>query len=60
MDSVADLDLESTAQLHMNGEMVKWSLKPKRREKGRFPIPKPTLDLDSDDEDFDTDRRSMR
>ncbi|KAL3654109.1 hypothetical protein CASFOL_003790 [Castilleja foliolosa] len=35
-----------------DGELIRWSLIPKRREKCRFPLPKPDLDIncDSDDE----------
>ncbi|KAL3654145.1 hypothetical protein CASFOL_003826 [Castilleja foliolosa] len=33
-----------------DGELIHWSLIPKRREKGRFPLPKPDLDISSDDE----------
>ncbi|KAL3653652.1 hypothetical protein CASFOL_003333 [Castilleja foliolosa] len=34
-----------------DGVLIHWSLIPKRREKGRFPLPKPDLDIsDSDDE----------
>ncbi|KAL3654260.1 hypothetical protein CASFOL_003941 [Castilleja foliolosa] len=43
LDSVEIVCPDGTELEYMDGEMVKWSMKPKRREKGRFPIPKPEL-----------------
>ncbi|KAL3654265.1 hypothetical protein CASFOL_003946 [Castilleja foliolosa] len=43
LDSVETVCEDCTELEYIDGEMVKWSMKPTRREKGRFPIPKPEL-----------------